>query len=89
VWGNFLERGRGAPHLPPRKIFQKHPHKNAIKHDPLIFSHPKYPPKKNCPKKPRTPPLDFQLLCIYGPRRKVDKKFQYFFNNSKAVKENK
>jgi hypothetical protein len=28
------ERGRGAPHVPPIKIFEKLPHKNAIKHDP-------------------------------------------------------
>jgi hypothetical protein len=26
--------GRGAPHVPPIKIFEKLPHKNAIKHDP-------------------------------------------------------
>jgi hypothetical protein len=59
------EGRRGAPHVPPIKIFEKLPHKNAIKHDPpMIFSQPQVPPQKNLPKKPRTP-LDFQLLCIY------------------------
>ncbi len=27
------EGGGGAPHVPPIKIFEKLPHKNAIKHD--------------------------------------------------------
>jgi len=27
------ERGEGAPHVSPRIIFEKLPHKNAIKHD--------------------------------------------------------
>jgi hypothetical protein len=51
------------------KIFEKFPHKNAIKHDlPDFLKNPKYP-QKNLQKKPRTPPpppLDFQLLCIYA-----------------------
>jgi hypothetical protein len=53
------ERGRGAPYVSPRKILEKRPHTNAIKHDPppLWFSHnPKYPPQKNLPKKPKDPP---------------------------------
>jgi hypothetical protein len=55
------ERG-GVPHVPSKNIFEKLPHKNAIKHDtPLIFSHPQVPPQKNLPKKS----LDFQLLRIY------------------------
>ncbi len=33
------ERGRGALHVPPIKIFEKLPHKNAIKHDPPQWSH--------------------------------------------------
>ncbi len=57
--GEGGEGGWGAPHVPPIKIFEKLPHKNAIKHDP------KYPPQNNLPKTPKDlpPPLDFQLLC--------------------------
>jgi hypothetical protein len=29
--------GRGVPHLPLINIFEKLPHKNAIKHDPPDF----------------------------------------------------
>ena len=29
-----VERGGWAPHVPPIQIFEKLPHKNAIKHDP-------------------------------------------------------
>jgi hypothetical protein len=52
--------GGGPPHVPPIKIFEKLPHKNAIKHDPpppLIFSQPQVPPSKEfAQKKPRTHP---------------------------------
>ncbi len=67
--------GRGAPHVPPIKIFEKLPHKNAIKHDPPDFlTTPSTPFKRVCQKNPRTPPpLDFQLLCIYA----VDPKTLY------------
>jgi hypothetical protein len=59
--------GGGEPHVPPKKIFEKLPHKNAIKHGPpLIFSQPQVPPSKEFAKKTQGPPLDFQLLCIYG-----------------------
>jgi hypothetical protein len=50
------------------KIFEKLPHKNAIKHDTrLIFSQPQVPPSKEFAKKTQgpTPPLDLQLLSIY------------------------
>jgi hypothetical protein len=35
---------------------------------PLIFSQPQIPPSKEFAKKTKEPPppLDFQLLCIYG-----------------------
>jgi hypothetical protein len=46
------ERGRGAPHVPPIRIFEKLPQKNAIKHGPsLIFSQPQVPPSKEFAKK--------------------------------------
>ncbi len=50
--------GRGAPHVPPIKIFEKLPPKNAIKHDPppLIFSQPQVPPSKDFAKKNQGPP---------------------------------
>ncbi len=60
--------GRGAPHVPPIKIFEKLLHKNAIKHDtppPDFLTTPSTPLKRICQKTPRTPPLDLQLLCIY------------------------
>ena len=51
------EGRRGAPHVPPIKIFEKLPHKNAIKHDPpMIFSQPQVPPQKNLPKNHKDPP---------------------------------
>ena len=61
----------GAPHVPPIKILEKLPHKNAIKHGPPWFSHnPKYPPQKNLPENPRSPYLelwkdwsDFKTYC--------------------------
>jgi hypothetical protein len=56
-------RGRGAPHVPPIKFFEKLPHINAIKHDFFITT-PSTPLKRICQKNPK--PLDFQLLCIYG-----------------------
>ncbi len=48
-------------------------HKNAIKDKkrqqsgppPRFSDNPKYPPKTIWPE-PQGPPLDFQLLCIYG-----------------------
>ncbi len=51
-------RGGGAPHISPIKIFEKLPHKNAIKQDPPPwFSHnPKHPPQKNLPENPQGPP---------------------------------
>jgi hypothetical protein len=59
--------GRGAPHVPPIKIFEKLPHKNAIKHDPSPdFLTTQVPPSKEFAKKNQGPPLDLQLLCIYG-----------------------
>ncbi len=45
------EGGRGAPHVPPIKIFEKLPHKNAIKHDPPDFL--------TTPRTPRPPPPRF------------------------------
>jgi hypothetical protein len=55
--GRGGEGGGGAPLDPPIKIFEKLPHKNAIKHDPPDFlTTPKYPPQKNLPKKPEDPP---------------------------------
>jgi hypothetical protein len=45
------ERGEGrAPHVPPMKIFEKIPHKNAIKHDPP--PPPQVPPSKEFAKTP-------------------------------------
>ncbi len=45
--------GSGAPHVPPIKIFEKLPHKNAVKHDPppLIFDPPLEQKMKNKKKK--------------------------------------
>ena len=58
--------GRGAPHVPPIKVFEKLPQKNAIKHDPLILSQPQVPTSIEFAKKTQgPPPLDLQLLCIY------------------------
>ncbi len=58
------ERGRGALHVPPIKIFEKLPHKNAIKNAPPWFSHnPKYHPQKNLPKKTKDPPLWISNYC--------------------------
>ncbi len=59
--------GGGAPHAPPINIFEKLLHKNAIKHDPPhdFLTTPSTPLKRICQENPRTPPLDFQLLCIY------------------------
>jgi hypothetical protein len=56
--GGGRGRGRGAPHVPSIKIFEKLPHKNAIKHDPpppLIFSKHQIPPSKEFAKKPKGP----------------------------------
>ncbi len=67
--------GRGAPHVPPIKIFENFHIKMQWKQPPPPppphwFSHnPKYIPQNNLQKNPRTPPpLDFQLLCIYHTR---------------------
>ncbi len=51
-WG-----GRGAPHVPPIKIFVKLPHKNAMKPapSPLVFSQPQVPPSKESAKKTQGP----------------------------------
>jgi hypothetical protein len=50
--------GRGARHVPPLKIFEKLPHKNALKHDPLlIFSQPQ--PSKEFAKRLQGPPPGF------------------------------
>jgi hypothetical protein len=58
--------GRGGTSWTPYKDFWKLPHKNAIKTTPpLIFSQPQVPPSKEFFKKPKDPPPDFQLLCIY------------------------
>ncbi len=51
--------GRGAPHVPPIKIFEKLPHKNAIKHDPPDFLTTRSTPSKEFAKKTQGPPLDF------------------------------
>jgi hypothetical protein len=67
------KRGRGALHVPPINIFEKLPHKNAIKHNttsPGFLTTPSTPLKKICQKK-KGPPLDFQLLCTYV-RKKSD-----------------
>jgi hypothetical protein len=41
------ERGRWALHVTPIKIFEKLPHKNAIKHDPPdFFTTPSTPLKR-------------------------------------------
>jgi hypothetical protein len=75
---------RGTPHVPPIKIFEKLPHKNAIKHaPPLIFSQPQVPPSKELVKKNKDPPLDFQLLCIYVVHSK--KKKNTFTNLNKEI----
>ncbi len=56
--------GRGAPHVPLLKIFEKLPHKNAIKHDPPWFFHNSmYPSQKNLPKKPKDPPSWISKYC--------------------------
>jgi len=49
----------GAPHVLPIKIFEKLPHKNAIKHDPPtpdFLTTPSTPLKRICQKTPRIPP---------------------------------
>ncbi len=75
-WSRFIDahrgggRGsRGAPHVPPIKIFEKFPHKNAIKHThPLIFSQPQVPPSKEFAKKNhRTPPPGFPTTVHLCP----------------------
>jgi hypothetical protein len=49
--------GGGAPHVPPIKIFEKLPHKNAIKHDPPDFlTTPSTPIKRICQKNQGPPP---------------------------------
>jgi len=59
-----MHTGRGAPHVPPIKIFEKLPHKNAIKHDPpLIFSQPQVPPSKEFAKKTQGPPPWISNYC--------------------------
>jgi hypothetical protein len=64
------EGGGEAPHVSPIKIFEKLPHKNAIKHDPSpdFLTTPSTPLKRICrkPPGPPPPPLYFQLLCIYA-----------------------
>jgi hypothetical protein len=62
------ERGEGwvAPHEPTIKIFEKLPHKNAIKHDSLDFLTTPSTPLKRIWQKNKDPPLDFQLQCIYA-----------------------
>ncbi len=40
--GGGEEGEERAPHVPPMKIFEKIPHKNAIKHDPPT-PHPDFP----------------------------------------------
>jgi hypothetical protein len=75
--------GRGAPHVPLIKIFEKLPHKNAIKHDPPDFLiTPSTPLKRICQKTPRNPPspLNFQLLCIYEFERR-DFETMFFLSN--------
>jgi hypothetical protein len=56
---------------PPRQIFKKLVNKNAIKHKiggpPLaIFPETLDPSLGILAKTSRTPPLDFQPVCIYG-----------------------
>jgi hypothetical protein len=60
-------KGRGAQ-VPPIKIFEKLPHKNAIKHDPPDFiTTPSTPLKKNLPKKPKDPPPWISNYCASMP----------------------
>ena len=52
--------GRGAPHVPPIKIFEKLPHKNAIKHDPTPdFLTTPSTPSIEFAKKTKDPPPGF------------------------------
>ncbi len=62
--GMFGYRMMNQTHVPPIKIFEKLPHKNAIKHDPPDFLTTRSTPSKEFAKKTQGPPLDFQLLCI-------------------------
>ncbi len=51
-----IDAHRG-PQVPPIQIFEKIPHKNAIKHEPpLIFSQPQVPPLKRICQENQGPP---------------------------------
>jgi hypothetical protein len=77
------KRGEGAPRVPPIKIFEKLPHKNAIKHDPPDFlTTASTPLKRICQKTPRTlPPPGFPTtmhLCFSS-------NFYLFFNREATL----
>ncbi len=59
--------GGGAPYVPPIKISKNFPKRMQKNMTPLIFSQPQGPP-----------PLDFQLLCIYGLRTKKNSSKNYY-----------
>ena len=68
--------GRGAPHVPPIKIFEKLAHKNAIKHDlPTDFlTTPSTPLKRICQKKPKDTPPWISNYCASINKTVEDKK---------------